>query len=172
MYGITNQNIWVLQIKCMIITNEMYGHYKSNYIQFLTLGRSHDRLYKPSKFPFLASHMTCLPKQPTSLHFLLLVSHMACLYKPLSFPFLVGYITCLSKHLIPPTNFLFWEFFRKHLLKMFSQPSKFPFLEIPSETNSHHCLHKPSKFPFLVFPYMASHMTITTYLVPIPSVPA
>ena len=54
---------------------------------------------------------------------------------------------------------------------MFSQPSKFPFLKIPSETNSHHCLHKPSKFPFLVFPYMASHITITTYLVPIPSVP-
>ena len=91
----------------MGITSKMYCHYKSSYIQFLTLGRSHDRLYKPSKFPFLASHMTCLPKQPTSLHFLLLVSHMACLYKPLSFPFLIGHITCLSKHLIPPTNFLF-----------------------------------------------------------------
>ena len=152
MYGITNQNIWVLQIKCMIITNEMYGHYKSNYIQFLTLGRSHDRLYKPSKFPFLASHMTCLPKQPTSLHFLLLVSHMACLYKPLSFPFLVGYITCLSKHLIP----LQFSLFRSHDLIMSS--IKFPFLVIFGK-----CLPKmlsqPSKFPFLVFPYMASHMT-------------
>ena len=92
MYGITNQNVWVLQIKCMIITNrnvwalqikcmvttnrnvwsiqmkcmviisEMYSHYKPSYIQFLTLGGSHDRLYKPSKFPFLVGHMTCLSK--------------------------------------------------------------------------------------------------------------
>ena len=77
MYGTTNQNIWVLQIKCMIITNrnvwalqmkcmviisEMYSHYKPSYIQFLTLGGLHDRLYKPSKFPFLVGHMTCLSK--------------------------------------------------------------------------------------------------------------
>ena len=42
-------------------------------------------------------------------------------------------------------------------------PSKFPFLEIPSQTISCGCLHKPSKFPFLVFPYMVSHMIITTH---------
>ena len=67
MYGIANQNVWVLQIKCMIIinqnvwalqmkcmviTSEMYSYYKPSYIQFLTLGGSHDHLYKPSKFPF------------------------------------------------------------------------------------------------------------------------
>ena len=103
----TNQNVWSIQIKCMVITSQMYSHYTSGYIQFLTLGGLHDRLYKPSKFPFLASHVTCLPKQPTSLHFLLLVSHMTCLYKPSKFPFLVGHMTCLSKHLIPPAIFAF-----------------------------------------------------------------
>ena len=69
----TNQNIWSIQMKCMLITSQMYSHYKSNHIQFLTLGGSHDCLYKPSKFPFLVSHMTCL-----------------------------------SKHLIPPVIFAFW----------------------------------------------------------------
>ena len=122
----TNQNVWSIQMKCMLITSQMYSHYKSNHIQFLTLGGSYDRLYKPLKFPFLASHMTCLPKQPTSLHFLLLVNHMTCLYKPSKFPFLVflymvshmiitthpalhfhflvGHVTCLHK----PSKFLFW----------------------------------------------------------------
>ena len=51
-------------MECMVIKSQMYSHYKSNYIQFLTLGGLYDRLYKPSKIPFLASHMTCLPKQP------------------------------------------------------------------------------------------------------------
>ena len=59
---ITNRNVWALQIKCMVITSQMYSHYKPSYIQFLTLGGSHDRLYKPSKFPFLVGHMTCLSK--------------------------------------------------------------------------------------------------------------
>ena len=40
----------------------MYSHYKSNHMQFFTLGGSHDRLYKPSIFPFLVGHMTCLSK--------------------------------------------------------------------------------------------------------------
>ena len=86
MYEHYKLNVWSIQMKCMVITSEMYSHYKPSYIQFLTLGGSHDHLYKPSKFPFLASHMTCL--------------------------------------------------------------------------------HNPSKFPFLVFPYMVSHMIITTHPVP------
>ena len=148
-------------MKCMVITGQMYSHYKSNYIQFLTLGGSHDCLYKPSKFPFLADHMTCLPKQPTSLQISLFVDHIICLYNiskisffgkshdlltyastPLQFSFLVGHMTCLHN------------------------PSKFPFLEIPSQTFFCSRLHKPSKFPFLVFPYMVSHMIITTHPVP------
>ena len=59
---ITNRNVWALQMKCMVIISEMYSHYKSSYIQFLTLGGLHDRLYKLSKFPFLVGHMTCLSK--------------------------------------------------------------------------------------------------------------
>ena len=49
-------------MKCMVITSQMYSHYKSSYIQFLTLGGSHDHLYKLSKFPFLVGHMTHLSK--------------------------------------------------------------------------------------------------------------
>ena len=59
---VTNQNVWALQMKCMVITSQMYSHYKSSYIQFLTLGGSHDHLYKLSKFPFLVGHMTHLSK--------------------------------------------------------------------------------------------------------------
>ena len=92
MYGHYKLNVWSIQMKCMVITSEMYSHYKPSYIQFLTLGGSHDHLYKPSKFPFL---------------------------------------------------------------------------EISSQTISCGCLHKPSKFPFLVFPYMVSHMIITTHPVPL-----
>ena len=42
--GITNQNVWSIQMKCMVITSQMYSYYKSSYIQFLTLGGSHDLL--------------------------------------------------------------------------------------------------------------------------------
>ena len=116
----TNQNVWSIQMKCMVIISQIYSHYKSSYIQFLTLGGSH----KPSKIPFLASYMTYLPKQLTSLHFLLLVSHMTCLYKPSKLPFLVGHMTCLSKHLISLQILLFS---RSYNLIMSS--IKYPFLD-------------------------------------------
>ena len=60
--GTTNEMYGHYKSKCMVITSEMYSHYKPSYIQFLTLGGSHDRLYKPLKFPFLVGHMTCLSK--------------------------------------------------------------------------------------------------------------
>ena len=132
-------------MKCMVITSQMYSHYKSSYIQFLTLGGSYDHLYKPSKFPFLASHMTCLYKQSPFFAFLVIFQKMLPKNAYVShqkFPFLVSHMTCLHN------------------------PSKFPFLEIPSQTISCGCLHKPSKFPFLIFLYMVSHMIITTHLVP------
>ena len=88
--GITNEMYGHHKSKCMVITSQMYSYYKSSYIQFLTLSRSHDHLYKSSKFLFLASHMTCL-------------------YKLSKFPFLVGYMTCLNKHLISPAIFTFWQ---------------------------------------------------------------
>ena len=71
----TNQNVWLIQMKCVVITSQMYSHYKSSYIQFLTLSGSHDCLYKPSKFLFLE-----ISSQTISC---------GCLYEPSKFPFLV-----------------------------------------------------------------------------------
>ena len=83
----TNQNVWSIQMKCMVITSQMYSHYKSSCIQFLTLGGSHDCLYKPSKYPFLVGHMTCLhkPSKFPFLVFLYMISHMI-----------------ITTHLVPP----------------------------------------------------------------------
>ena len=85
----TNRNVWSIQMKCVVITSQMYSYYKSSYIQFLTLGGLHDRLYKPSKFPFLAGHMTCLPKQPTSLQISLFHRSHDLIMSSIKFPFLV-----------------------------------------------------------------------------------
>ena len=74
--GTTNEMYGHYKSKCMVIISEMYSHYKPSYIQFLTLGGLHDRLYKPSKFPFLVGHMTCLHKHKSPLQFSLFVGHM------------------------------------------------------------------------------------------------
>ena len=105
----TNQNVWSIQIKCMVITSQMYSHYTSGYIQFLTLGGLHDRLYKPSKFPFLVGHITCLSKH---------------LIPPANFVFSRSHGLIMSS-----IKFPFLVIFGKCLLKMLSQLSKFPFLE-------------------------------------------
>ena len=69
------------------------------------------------------------------------------------FPFLESHMTWLCKH---PTSWYF-RFLVNHMTCLYN-PSKFPFLEILSQTISCGHLHMPSKFPFLVFPYMVSHM--------------
>ena len=80
----------------------------------------------------------------------------------IKFPFLVSHMTCLYKHQ-PPCNFYFWWV----IWLVYIIHQIFLFLEIPSQTISCSHLYKPSKYPFLVFPYMVSHMIITTHPVPL-----